>query len=332
MGGFGGGGSGFSPSQNIIPGSTKWGTDLTDVHQITGSLDITGSTIITSNSTAEAEIGSAHLGDWPAVTNYAFFGNNALDHSSAGNYAILQSAAGETIVNATSGQQLSFRLGNATKAAFATDGKFGIGVGVTPTAMLHVSNSSGVDAFRIDTQAATENPAIFVDGANSYVGIGTAVPSQKIHVSGPGPSALFLEADTDNANEDDTSYIKMSQDGGASNAIMGLCPNSASKDPAGNAYTGTIGSSFLFGSSTSLQLGAAGDVKVTIKQAGNVGIGTTNPTELLDIASDSIRIRNSQTPASAAATGTAGQIAWDANYVYVCVATDTWKRTSLSTW
>jgi len=28
--------------------------------------------------------------------------------------------------------------------------------------------------------------------------------------------------------------------------------------------------------------------------------------------------------------GTAGQITWDANYIYVCTATNTWKRVALS--
>jgi hypothetical protein len=40
----------------------------------------------------------------------------------------------------------------------------------------------------------------------------------------------------------------------------------------------------------------------------------------------------SSVPTSATATGTAGQIAYDANYQYTCVATNTWKRTPLSTW
>lgn len=66
--------------------------------------------------------------------------------------------------------------------------------------------------------------------------------------------------------------------------------------------------------------------------ASNVGIGTTTPTEKLDINGDSIRLRTAQTPASASATGSQGQIAWDANYIYVCVATDTWKRVAISTW
>jgi hypothetical protein len=37
-------------------------------------------------------------------------------------------------------------------------------------------------------------------------------------------------------------------------------------------------------------------------------------------------------PASATATGTAGDIRYDADYIYICTATDTWKRTAISTW
>ena len=37
-------------------------------------------------------------------------------------------------------------------------------------------------------------------------------------------------------------------------------------------------------------------------------------------------------PASASATGSEGQMAWDANYIYVCTATNTWKRVAIATW
>ncbi len=37
-------------------------------------------------------------------------------------------------------------------------------------------------------------------------------------------------------------------------------------------------------------------------------------------------------PASSNAAGSAGEIAVDANYVYVCTATNTWKRATLATW
>jgi hypothetical protein len=37
-------------------------------------------------------------------------------------------------------------------------------------------------------------------------------------------------------------------------------------------------------------------------------------------------------PATAASTGVTGTVAWDSGHVYVCVATDTWKRTAIATW
>lgn len=43
-------------------------------------------------------------------------------------------------------------------------------------------------------------------------------------------------------------------------------------------------------------------------------------------------LATSVTPASAAATGVAGTIAWDTGFLYVCTATNTWKRAALSTW
>ena len=37
-------------------------------------------------------------------------------------------------------------------------------------------------------------------------------------------------------------------------------------------------------------------------------------------------------PGTATSTGTAGQVAEDDNYLYVCVATDTWRRAALAAW
>jgi hypothetical protein len=41
---------------------------------------------------------------------------------------------------------------------------------------------------------------------------------------------------------------------------------------------------------------------------------------------------STRTPASASATGSAGNICWDSGYFYVCVAANTWKRAALSSW
>lgn len=72
--------------------------------------------------------------------------------------------------------------------------------------------------------------------------------------------------------------------------------------------------------------------RMRLSAAGFLGIGTNNPTAMLDVNSDTIRLRTAKTPASATAAGNAGDIAWDTNYVYVCVATNTWKRSAIATW
>tara|TARA_R110002073_G_scaffold310052_3_gene480611 strand:- start:207 stop:458 length:252 start_codon:yes stop_codon:yes gene_type:complete len=37
-------------------------------------------------------------------------------------------------------------------------------------------------------------------------------------------------------------------------------------------------------------------------------------------------------PATATSVGTAGTLAYDSSYLYVCVATNTWNRVAIATW
>ena len=52
----------------------------------------------------------------------------------------------------------------------------------------------------------------------------------------------------------------------------------------------------------------------------------------LSIATGKLNIATTVTPASASSAGTTGDIVWDASYIYVCTATNTWKRTAIATW
>jgi hypothetical protein len=47
---------------------------------------------------------------------------------------------------------------------------------------------------------------------------------------------------------------------------------------------------------------------------------------------ETLTVATSKTPSSASDTGTTGMIAWDSSYIYVCTATNTWKRAAISTW
>jgi hypothetical protein len=73
--------------------------------------------------------------------------------------------------------------------------------------------------------------------------------------------------------------------------------------------------------------------KLCLNEAGGfVGVGCSDPAVELDVNGYSVRVRSSYTPASAGATGLKGQICYDGSYVYVCTATNTWKRAALSSW
>lgn len=61
----------------------------------------------------------------------------------------------------------------------------------------------------------------------------------------------------------------------------------------------------------------------TVAKTGNYTDLTNKPATAPALAS---------VPASATATGTIGQISFDASYLYVCVATNVWKRVAISTW
>lgn len=71
-----------------------------------------------------------------------------------------------------------------------------------------------------------------------------------------------------------------------------------------------------------------------IDSSGRLLVGTATNTggSLFQVNDNRIRIATAKTPASATDTGSAGEICWDANYIYVCTATNTWKRTAIATW
>ena len=49
----------------------------------------------------------------------------------------------------------------------------------------------------------------------------------------------------------------------------------------------------------------------------------------LDINGNTIRLRSSRTISSSTAAGNTGEVCWDSNYLYICIATNTWRRISL---
>jgi hypothetical protein len=107
-----------------------------------------------------------------------------------------------------------------------------------------------------------------------------------------------------------------------------------------NAYT-TGGTTVDQSVDLAFDLASSGSLeeKMRIKANGNFLIGTTTDDTInkLQVAGTVVASQYKLSglnvaPASATAPGTVGEIRFDADYMYVCVATNTWKRSPLATW
>jgi hypothetical protein len=199
-------------------------------------------------------------------------------------------------------------------------------------------SNDGVNSntFYIYDVAATEFRMLINDSGDVYFGSNDSTgSSQKLNVTGGAyVSGNVGIGNTNPQNKLEVNgFITESTDSGTTywNVVTQQDIGYASNQVPLNQYLGQLAFLDDF-SPNGLRREGGGSDDVVVDSNGNVGIGTDAPTQSLDINSDSIRLRTAKTPSSATDTGEAGQICWDADYVYVCVATNTWKRSAITTW
>lgn len=220
--------------------------------------------------------------------------------NTAGNVPAFTSTGGQLGASPISVAGSSIVINSDGNAAFVFRGI------TNPNNNIYVGYDSAGNYGRI--QAITEGTALRPlalnpDGGN--VGIGTTSPGAKLDVRGS---------------------VAAWGNGGYS---LGWGDTS---DLGRLTYTGGIPSITTSGAATPLDFAINYTSAMRIDASGNVGIGTASPTDLLDVNSDAMRLRSSKTPASSSAAGNAGEMCWDASYLYVCVATNTWRRVAHSSW
>ena len=164
------------------------------------------------------------------------------------------------------------------------------------------------------------------------VGISEPDPQHPLHITeSVAGTALFLEsAEADAASAADITlyHHRGSTVAGQDNDVLSSLNFQGNNDA-------TTPELVVFGSvATSIVDASDGteDGKIDLKVQAAGTLTSMAAITAANVTLGSRPIIPTHTPASATAAGTAGEIAWDANYIYVCTATNTWKRAALSTW
>ena len=160
--------------------------------------------------------------------------------------------------------------------------------------------------------------------SSGKVGIGTNNPNFALHVAGEIGVDQYIRH-----NGDPNTHINFTDDRIILKAGNKAMITMEEKDTAPHEVTINDGGNNI---DFIVENNSGNTIFKTDASTSNVGIGTDQPETALDINSSAMRLRNSSTPSSATDYGFPGEIRWDANYIYVCVATDTWKRVALSSW
>ena len=217
----------------------------------------------------------------------------------AGNYTVLNESGNETSLSNSAYYPMFFKTNNSIRMTISNAGNVGIG-NTNPSDNLEIGTNGGADTafrmysdqinkyFRINsggnfTQLRTtgdQNLILDSQGAAGYVtfqagnsekmrinyngnvGIGTTSPSQKLDVAGN----ITIQSGGSSA---DSNYISMV----GSRAIFG--------------YDGSISSAYMRSSDTSKPLvfgSGSSEFMRIVSSSGNVGIGTTSPSQKLEIS------------------------------------------------
>ena len=205
---------------------------------------------------------------------------------------------------------------------------------------ISATNATGSLVFRTGgyTSALTLNSAqaaTFASSVSATDGIFSGIMRSAVIRSNRSGGEIYIQAASSSdfvsiGTEDRNNLLKVNGNGDVSINHGNLDVTDGSVSATDGIFSGDIiANQNIYTNGNLLQISAGGKGATVIQINDSQGKFTLNGQ--VEVESLSVSSLNTA-PASATATGTTGQIKYSEDYIYVCTATNTWKRTAITTW
>lgn len=196
---------------------------------------------------------------------------------------------------------------------------------------LKVSTSSSNAIF-----ATTAGPSAAVYGETTGTGNYTVGVEGRVSGNIATNSAYGVLGHITNASSGVNTFGVYGKNSGAGAAVVGEAAGSG----IGGVFTATANAALeargtLRATGLSLPTSGSG---IELSYTGTIGYlvsynrSTSTALPLHMISSETVLGGTTKVPATSTTAGVQGQIAWDTNFIYVCTATNVWRRAALSSW